>query len=135
MSKGEPVPEGIYHVRIAKITMKTPEPKEKNPDPWPYFNLDFVIAADPRTPEELQGRHVFDINTLEPGKNFAARQLAVAVFGDADDELDVIEKFTEGAFQDAELQIAVKVQKEGKGADGKWYDARNQVAKRMAIQS
>jgi len=132
MAKGEPVPESVYHVRIAKAELKTAAASDKNPDPYPYLSVALVITGD--SPEEFHGRQVFTFCTLEPGKNFSLRQLAVAVFGE-DEELDIMEVINEGRFVDGELLAAVGIQKAGKGADGKWYEARNQIKKFLPLKS
>ena len=132
MAKGEPIPESVYHVRVVKADLRTSAPSDKNPDPYPYLNVDLVVSGD--SPEEFHGRHVFTFCTLEPGKNFSLRQLAVAVFGE-DEDLDIMEKIQEGAFVDAELLAAVGIQKAGKGGDGKHYEARNNVKKLMPLKA
>jgi hypothetical protein len=130
MAKGEPVPEGVYHARVGSMEQRTTEPSEKNPDPWPYLMVSYIIMGG--SPEEFHGRRVFDMLTLDPKNNFKLRQLAVAVFGE-DEELDVMEKIRENAFIDAELQLATTVDKAGKGKDGKYYEARNRVSKVLAL--
>jgi hypothetical protein len=132
MAKGEPVPESIYHVRILKADLKTAQPSDKNPDPYPYLSVALVITGD--SPEEHHGRQVFTFCTLEPGKNFTLRQLATAVFGE-DEDLDIMEVISEGRFVEAELLAAIGIQKAGKGADGKHYEARNQVKKFLPLQA
>lgn len=131
MAKGDPIPEAVYHVRIAKTEEKTSDPSEKNPDPYPYLNVDYVVSGG--SPEEYHGRHVFENLTYAPGKNFALRQLATAVFGENED-LDVLEVIRNGGFVDQELLIAVSVEKERTDkTTGKTYQARNNVTKRMAL--
>ena len=129
MAKGEPLPEGVYHVRINKAEERI---NAEKPDAFPYLNVDYVVCGG--SPEEHHGRHVFENCTYEPGKNFSLRQLATAVFGE-DDDLDVIEVIREGKFSDAELQVAVAIDKEGKGKDGKFYAARNSVKKRLPLRA
>jgi hypothetical protein len=131
MSKGEVLPEGVYHVRIAKAEEKIAQPSESNPDPYPYLNLDYVVTGS--SPEEFHGRHVFEMCTYKPGGNFALRQVAEAA--GADEDADILRWVKEGTFIDRELLVAVKVEKEGKGKDGKWYPERNRVVKRLALDA
>jgi hypothetical protein len=130
MAKSEPVPEAVYRVRIGKVEEKVAEPTEKNPDPYPYAEIHFVIQE----PEEYLGRHVFDMCTYAPGKNFALRQLGEALGLTEDD--DMLELIRSGQLVDQELQIAVSVEKARKDPrTGKQYDARNRVTKRMPLTS
>lgn len=127
---GDPVPEAIYHVRIAKTEEKVSEPNDKNPDPYPYLAVTYVVTGG--SPEEYHGRHIFENLTYAPGKNFALRQLAEAVGLSEDD--DVLEAIRTGAFIDQELQIAVSIEKEREDKKtGKKYEARNNVRKRMQL--
>lgn len=131
MAKGDPVPEAVYHARIVKTEERKSEPSVKNPDPYPYLNVDYVISGD--SPEEFHGRHVFENLTYAPGKNFALRQLAVACFGEQED-FDVLEAIRSNAFVDQELLIAVGVEPARTDKDtGKTYEARNNVTKRMPL--
>jgi hypothetical protein len=128
MAKSEPVPEAIYKARIGKVAEKVSEPSDKNPDPYPYAEIHYIIQE----PEEFLGRHVFDMCTYAPGKNFALRQLGEALgLGEDDDMLDLIRT---GSLVDQELQIAVAIEKARKDPkSGATYEARNRVMKRMPL--
>lgn len=132
MAKGEPVPEGVYHCRVASMEQRTTEANEKNPDPWPYLMVSYAVTGG--SPEEYHGRRVFDMLTLDPKNNYRLRQLAVACFGE-DDDLDVMDKIRTNGFIDAEVQVAVVVEKAGKGKDGKFYEARNRVTKTLSLEA
>src|SRR5690348_3332782 len=83
MTKSEPLPEGVFHIRVNKAEVRMPsEPFKKNPDGsqgeenYPYINYDYVVTGD--SPEEFHGRHVFEIGTLKPGATFVNRQVCEA---------------------------------------------------------
>lgn len=139
MTKSEPLPEGVYHIRVVKAEVR--EPKEatnqKGEESFPYVNYDYVVCGD--SPEEFHGRHVFEIGTLKPGATFVNRQVLEAAGFDEDTTLaDALPELPDREFLVA-LTIDGKFDKatgkwEGKkGADGKWYEARNKVTKRMAL--
>lgn len=148
MTKSGYFPEGVYHVRIAKAELKEPEHEYKqNPDGtpnlnepnYPYINYDYVLCGS--SPEELHGRHVFEVGTLKPGATFVNRQVLTAV--GHDDDTTLAEALP--TLPDSELLIAVSIdgkynKKTGewegqKGKDGKFYEPRNKVTKRMALDA
>ena len=132
MAKGEVIPEGVYHVRIAKHERKVSQPSPENPDPWPYEAFTYVITCS--APEEFHGRHVFENCTYAPGKNFSLRQVGEALgYGEDTDLLPILE--AQGLI-DGELLIAVGIEKEREDKKtGKTYPERNNVKKRMALNA
>jgi len=131
-----PIPEAVYHVRVLKTEIKTAEPSAKEPDPYPYVNIAYVVTG--QSPEEYHGRQVFENATLAPGKNFSIRQVVSAIFGgpdQVDPELDVVEYIRSGGMVDGELLIAVGIEKERTAPNGKKYEARNNVTKRLPVQA
>lgn len=133
MSGNEPLPEAIYPVRIQKTEIKRAAPSQQNPDPWDYANIALVVVADDRVDEQYHGRYIFDGGTLQPGKNWAVRQLLEAVGVDEDE--DVIVGLRNNAYADRQLLVAVKIDPGGKGNDGKEYGPRNRVTKRIRIDA
>jgi hypothetical protein len=128
-----PIPEAVYHVRIAKTEIRTAEPSEREPDPYPYVSVAYSVMG--QSPEEYHGRQIFENATLAPSKNFSIRQIIVAVFGGADQvdpDLDVVEYIRNGGLVDQELLIAVGIEK-AREFKGKKYEARNNVTKRMPV--
>lgn len=139
MAKSEPLPDGIYHVRIDKTEEKRSEPSQANPDPWPYIATEYTVCGG--SPEEFHGRKFFENMTVAPGKDFTLRQLSEAIGLGEDDEIYVVEGegqpavFQHHLFFEKELLVAVTTEKAGKGKDGKHYEARNKVTRRMPLQS
>jgi hypothetical protein len=140
MTKSEPLPEGVYHCRVAKAEIKHPkDPYKKKADGsfdlenpnFPYVNYDYVVTGG--SPEEYHGRHVFEIGTLKPGATFVNRQVMEAC-GFSDDTT-LGEALPELNTGNRELLLALAVEAEGKGKDGKWYPARNKIAKRLPLSA
>jgi hypothetical protein len=134
MTKSEPVPEGVYHCRVNKSEVKAPkQPTKVNQKTkevetsFPYVNWDYVITGG--SPEEYHGRHFFEVGTLKPGATFVNRNVLEALGF----EEDVTLRDALPECPDRELLIAVIVEPEGLGADGKWYPARNKIVKRLPL--
>lgn len=135
LTKSETVPEAVYHVRVVKAEIRQPsaETVAKNmregKESYPYINWDLVVTG--ASPEEFHGRRLFDIGTLKPGGTFVNRQYLQAM--EFADEVTIREALPNVV--DRELLVAVTVQPAGKGADGKEYEARNRITKRMPLSA
>jgi hypothetical protein len=133
MSTGEPIPEGVYPVRIAKVEIRRPDPTDKNPDPYEYASVQFVVIAHPDVDEVLHGRYIFDNPSFAPNANHRLRKLTEAVFG-KDEDIDVVDSIKSGRFENAEVLASVVIQKAGKGKDGKYYEAKNNIVKYLPLE-
>ena len=131
LPKGDPVPEGIYRLRVVKVDRKVPEKTQKDPDPYQYYVIYNAICADENIPEEFHGRYVFDQMGPDPRGAWKLRQLAGAL--GYDEDFDIIAALDGNALVDAEYNAMVAIEKEKTGKDGKHYDARNVITKRMGL--
>jgi hypothetical protein len=127
MPKGEPVPEGIYHIRCDKVTYKTTGPASKNPG-TPMAECQFTIFG-PEEAEEFHGRKVFDNMMLAGEGLFRTRQFLEATGEDADFSLEDTDQLVE-----RECAAVIGIEPERKGEDGKSFSARNRIARYMAIE-
>lgn len=134
--KTNTIPDGIYHVRIASIEKKISEEKTNDKgevqEPEAYIMASYAVCGG--SPEEWHGRRVFEMLSLRPGNTFQIRQLTQAV-GITDDEYDILAGIENGDFLEREFLAAVATEKERKGKDGKIYEARNKVTRRMPLES
>jgi len=124
MPKGEPVPEGVYHVRVDKSEYK--ESKEKK---TPMANLEMTIFG-PSDAEEYHGRKLFDLLMLSGEGMFRTRQLLEAS-GEGDDfTLDDTDQLI-----GREIGVVVTTEKERKDPNtGQTYAARSKVARYVPIE-
>lgn len=127
MPKGDPVPEGVYHLRLEKATYKTTGQASKNPGA-PMAECQFVIFG-PEEAEEYVGRKIFENFMLSGEGMFRTRQFLTSSGADDDFVLEDTDQL-----QDRECAGVVQVQEESKGADGKLYPARNKIARFMPIE-
>lgn len=138
MTKSEVLPEGVFHVRIGKAEVRPPkEPTKKNAKTgeietkFPYVNWDLVVTG--RSPEELHGRHLYDIGSLKPGATFTNRQYLEALgFSEETTLKEALELINSGEY---ELLVGVAIQKEGEGPDGKWYPEKNKITRRLPLEA
>jgi len=126
MPKGEPVPEGTYHLRCDKSTYKTTGPNSKSPGS-PMAECQLTIFG-PDEAEEFHGRKIFENFMLSGEGMFRTRQfLEAAGWGD-NDVLDDTDKLVS-----LEVAAVVTIDEARTGEDGKAYPARNRVAKYQPI--
>jgi hypothetical protein len=126
MPKGEPVPEGIYHIRCDKASYKVTGQAAKNPG-TPMAEIQFVIFG-PEEAEEFHGRKLFENFMLAGEGMFRTRQYLEATGENEDFVLEDTDQFLQ-----RECAAVVQVQAAGKGPDGKDHPARNRVARFLAI--
>jgi len=123
MPKGEPVPEGIYHIRCDKATYKTS--KEKG---LPMAEVQLTIFG-PDEAEQHHGRKLFENLMLSGEGMFRTRQLLEAAGNDEDFVLEDTDQLV-----GIECAAVVQVEKERKDPEsGQVYSARNKVARFMPI--
>jgi hypothetical protein len=138
MTKSEPLPEGVYHVRIGKAVVTHPKQSTKKDksgqdvQTYPYVNWDLVVTGD--SPEEFHGRHTFDMGSLKPGATFTNRQYLEALgYGE---DVTLGEALPEINAGNSELLVGLVVEPEGiSPADNKWYPARNKITRRLKLGS
>jgi hypothetical protein len=127
MPTNQPVPEGIYHLRVDKAELKKTSAGSKNPGS-PMAEVTFTIFG-PEEAEEFHGRKVFENLMLVGDGMFRLRQLLEA---DGQGEDFVLED-TEQLLK-IECMAVVQIEPE-REQDGKKYNARNKVAKFMPMPS
>jgi hypothetical protein len=143
MTKNEPLPEGVYHVRVVKAELKQPtvekmaEKEKEGKEAFPYINYDYVVTGD--SPEEFHGRRIFEIGTLQPGATFVNRDVLSAC--GFDDDVSLRDALPELPNRELLLGVTIegvwnaerKIWEGKKGKDGKFYEARNKVTKRLPL--
>jgi|SRR6186997_365471 hypothetical protein len=122
MPKGEPLPEGVYQLRLEKAVYKTS--KEKG---TPMAEVTFVVQG-PVEAEEHHGRKVFDNLMLAGEGMFRTRQLLEAAGWGEDDTLEDTEQLV-----GLEVGAAITVEKP-REQDGKSYPARSKVARYISLE-
>jgi hypothetical protein len=128
MPKGDPVPEGNYHLRLDKASFKETGKNSKAPG-TPMAECEFTIFG-PAEAEEFHGRKVFENLMLSGEGLFRTRNLLEAA-GLGDDFL------LEDTDQLLKLEVGAVVQIEPERPDPKdptkKYQARNKVKKFVPI--
>ena len=124
MPKGEPLPEGIYHVRLDKAEYKTSKEKQN-----PMAAVQFTVFG-PEDQEQYHGRKLFENLMLSGEGMFRTRQLLEAS-GESD---DFVLEDTEQLLN-REVAAVVQLEKERANPDkpGENYPARNKIARFNAI--
>lgn len=112
----EPIPAGIYHVRLTDYEEKETGANAKHPEN-PYYNLEFTVQSG-----EFEGRRLWTNMMLPPYQPFVLKQLVTASGGDANSSI-VPEDWLEENCNVAEFNARVKIRK---ATDE--YDARNEIA-------
>jgi hypothetical protein len=127
MPTGEPVPEGIYHLRCDKATLK--EVKSGKNKGEPMVELMWTIFG-PEDAEEFHGRKVFENPMLTGEGAFKMRQLLTAAGFDEDFILTDTDELMK-----IEIVGVVGIEKERAELDennkptGKIFEARNKIQK------
>lgn len=147
MTKNEPLPEGVYHVRVTKAEVVQPTVEKvrgkaaEGKEAFPYVNYEYTVTGD--SPEEYHGRKVFEVGTLQPGATFVNRSVLTACGFEEDVTLrDALPELKTGTREflaaltvDGEWDDNAKEWKGKKGKDGRFYEPRNKVTKRMPLGS
>lgn len=128
MPSGEPVPEGVYMVRVAKSTFKRSKRTAKSEGGKPMLEVAFSIFG-PENQEEWHGRKLFENLMLSGEGRFRTRQFLESsgqnedfVIQDSDDVLN----FEVGAF--------VGLEKERRDPETREvYPARNKTTRFIPI--
>jgi hypothetical protein len=126
MPSGEPVPEGVYHIRCDKATFKTSKEKHN-----PMVEATFTIFG-PADAEEFHGRKVFDNLMLSGEGMFRTRQLLEAS-GETDDF--VLEDTDQLLSRECAAVVQTEKARE-EVVDGvkKSYQARSKIARYSPIE-
>ena len=125
MPSGEPVPEGIYAVRVSKEEFKI----SKSVNKTPMIEAQLTIFG-PESQEEYHGRKLFENMMLSGEGQFKTRQFLEATGHDDDFVLEDTDQV-----HDLEVGVVVQIEQERKELDesgrptGKVFPARNKVAK------
>jgi hypothetical protein len=131
MPAGEPVPEGIYHLRLDKATFKTTGASSKHPG-TPMAEVQFTIFG-PEDAEEFHGRKIFENLMLAGEGMFRTRQLLEATGEDEDFILEDTDQLLQ-----REVAAVVQVEKEKPdprpGKQGQMVSARNRIARFQSIE-
>jgi hypothetical protein len=128
MPAGDPVPEGVYHIRCEKATYKVSGPGGKNPG-TPMAECQFSIFG-PAEAEEFHGRKIFDNLMLGGEGRFRTRQLLEASGESEDFILEDTDQLV-----NREIAAVVQVEKERKDlTNGKVYPSRNRIARYTSIE-
>ena len=135
LPKGEPVPEGTYHVRIAKAPRKVAkDAASSTEEKFPYLEIDLVVQA----PEEFLGRHLFDVATLKPGVQFKLRQIMEVADWPEDttyDDDDIESGKLSTDLEGIECLVVTTIQKGNVDKiTGQQYEPRNKVQKYLPLQ-
>lgn len=131
MPTQEPVPEGVYHVRVDKATYKVAKTGKKTP-----MVECMLTIFGPADAEEYHGRKVFDNLMLEGEGAFRTRQLLEASGEDSDFVLDDTDLLLQ-----REVAIVTQTEKEREEVDdagvktGKVFPSRSKVARYQAIEA
>jgi hypothetical protein len=126
MPTGSPLPEGVYHLRLDKTTLKKTGPASKAPGS-PMAECQMTVFG-PEEAEEFHGRKVFENFMLAGEGMFRTRQFLEAAGKNEEFVLDDTEQLLG-------LEVAAVVQVEPERKDGdKVYSARNKVLRYMPVQ-
>jgi hypothetical protein len=120
MPKSEPVPEGVYHIRCDKAGFKKSSKGEG------MVEVQFTIFG-PGEQEQYHGRKLFENLMMEGAGMFKTRDLLEAAGFDEDYTLEDTD-----ALINLEVAAVVQVQP-AREADGKKYEARNQIKRFLPI--
>jgi hypothetical protein len=127
MPKGEPIPDGLYHLRCDKATLKETGASSKTPGA-PMVEAQLTVFG-PDDQEEYHGRKVFENFMLTGEGMFRTRQFLEAGGLPEDAVIDDTDIFI-----GVETAAVVQVEKERKDPKTQQvYSARNRVARFLPI--
>lgn len=128
MPKGEPVPEGTYHLRIDNAKYKVSGKNSKNPG-TPMMECEITVFGPPEQ-EQHVGRKVFE-NLMLAGPGLPrTRQMLEAAGKDEDFVLDDTDQLIG-------LEFAALVQVEPERTDpgtGQKYEARSRIKRYFSLR-
>lgn len=121
----EAVPTGWY---VGMMTASETKPNSKKDGS--FLEVEFTIAA----PEQYKGRKLFDRMNLE-NKNAQAVEIAYATLSAICHAVGVIQVEDSAQLHNRPLQIRAVLTPAGPGADGKHYEAMNEIRGYKALET
>jgi hypothetical protein len=125
MPKSEPVPEGIYHLRLDKADYKLSSKKQES-----MVEVHFSIFG-PEEAEQYHGRKVFENIMLAGPGMFRLRQLLEAT---GEDENFVLEDTEALIGREVAAVVQVEPARQDPENPGKEFSARNKIARFLPIR-